>query len=189
MATKPAFRHWTYADIAELPWDGNRYEIAAGELIVTPSSPGRAHQRLVGRLILLLQPFVEAHGLGEVMLSPFDVVLAPDDYLIPDLVFVRSDRSEIITDRAVEGAPDMVVEVLSRSSAFRDRGVKRERYALHGVGEYWLLDPHGRRLEIFQLADDPVRPVVLASGTLRWRPVPGGPTLEIDVTELFRDLD
>ena len=188
MATKPAFKHWTYEEVAQLPEDGNRYEIVAGELIVTPPSPKLDHQELIGRLYVLLRPFVRAHGLGRVILSPFDVLLAKGDYLIPDLVFVRNDRIAVVTQRGVEGAPDLAVEVLSPSTAFRDRGIKRDRYAHFGVAEYWVLDPRERRFEAYRLAEDPARATVLTSGTYAWQPVPGGPVLEIDVAELFQEL-
>jgi len=79
--------------------------------------------------------------------------------------------------------------VLSRSTASRDRGAKRERYAHYGVAEYWMLDPRKRRVEVRRCGDDAAAASVLATGTLDWQPVPGGPTLAIDIRALFRDLD
>ena len=188
MATKPAFKRWTYDEVARLPDDGNLYEIIAGELVVTPPFPDFDHQELIGRLHVLLRPFVDAHQLGQVILSPFGVVLADDDYLIPDLLFVRADRSSVVTKRGVRAAPDLVVEVLSPSTGSRDRGVKRERYAHYGVAEYWVLDPRKRRIEIHAGGADAQTVRVLASGTLGWQPVPHGPTLTIDIAKLFQDL-
>jgi Uma2 family endonuclease len=189
MATKPAFKHWTYAEFERLPVDdGNRYEIIAGELVVSPG-PGLPHQELLGRLHVLLRPFVDAHRLGRVILSPFDVLFAEGDYLVPDLLFVRSDRASIVRGRGVEGAPDLVVEILSPSTSFRDRGIKRERYALYGVAEYWVIDPRAARIDVYRLLEDAERPTTVASGSLDWQPVPGGPTLKVDLEALFRDLD
>jgi Uma2 family endonuclease len=189
MGSKPAFQHWTYAEFERLPGDdGNRYEIIAGELVVNPG-PGLQHQEIVGRLHLLLRPFVDAHRLGRVILSPFDVLFAEGDYLAPDLLFVRSERASIVRERGVEGAPDLVVEIVSPSTGFRDRGLKRERYAHYGVAEYWVIDPRAGRIDVYRLLEDAERPAVLTSGTLEWQPVAGGPTLAVDVAELFRGLD
>ncbi len=188
MASKAAFQHWSYEEFARLPeGDGNRYEVIAGELVVTPSSPGMAHQELVGRLYLLLRPFVDANKLGRVVLSPIDVLFAEGDYLVPDMVFVRAGRPGLVTKRGIEGAPDLVVEVLSGSTAFRDRGIKRERYARYGVAQYWVVDPRKLQIEVYRPEGGTAN--VMTSGMLEWQPVPDYPTLTIDVAELFRDLD
>jgi Uma2 family endonuclease len=104
MATQPAYSGWTYAEFARLPDDGNRYEVIAGELHMTPA-PRPFHQDVVARLIVLLRGFADRHRLGRVLPAPVDVLLSADDYLEPDLVFVRRGRSDIITDRGVEGPP------------------------------------------------------------------------------------
>jgi Uma2 family endonuclease len=182
MATNPV-RRWTYREFAQLPDDGNRYEVIAGELYVTPA-PGSIHQKIVTNLIKLLGPFVENHGLGELVLG-IDVLFAEGDYLEPDLVFVRHDREEIIQKRGSEGSPDLVIEVLSDSTAARDRGLKRERYALYGVPEYWVLDPDARQIEVYRLREDQ-RLSQVVRDRLAWQPVAGGPVLEIDVEYVFR---
>jgi len=188
MATKPVFQTWTYDEFARLPrGDGNRYEVIAGELVV--SSPDMPHQELIGRLHVLLRPFVDANGLGRVVLSPADVSFGPGDYFVPDMVFVRGDRLGIIRRRGIEGAPDLVIEVLSGSTAYRDRGIKRERYAHYGVAEYWVLDPDRSRIVRHRLGELAGMPAVVASGCLEWQPVPGGPTLRIDVAALFSGLE
>jgi Uma2 family endonuclease len=183
MATQPAFDHWTYAEYARLPDDGNRYEVIAGELVVTPA-PRPVHQEIVARLIVHLRGFADAHGLGRVLPGPVDVLLSDDDYLQPDVVFVAAGRSGIITDRGIEGPPDLVVEVLSASTAFHDRGIKRERYARFGIPHYWIVDAQRRQVEVFRFADDAVEPMDVARDVLVWQPLPGGPTLSIDVPAL-----
>lgn len=188
MATTPASRTWTYEEFALLPSDGNRYEVIAGELVVSPS-PGMPHQELVLRLVLRLGPFVEAHKLGRLVLGPADVLFGPGDYLEPDLLFVRRDRLGIISNRGIEAAPDLVIEVLSPSTSFRDRGIKRERYAHFEVAEYWIVDPRRKQIQVHRPATAAMNVAVLSSGTLSWRPLGEGPTLEIDVEELFRGLD
>ncbi len=187
MATKPAFQHWTYAEFERLPDDGNRYEVIAGELVVSPS-PDFSHQEIIGRLHVLMRVFADAHKLGRLIVGPFDVLFAEGDYLVPDLLFVRTDRTSIIRKRGVEGPPDLVVEVLSDSTGFRDRGIKRERYARYGVAEYWVIDPRSALIEVYRPLVDAEGPTV-TSGTLDWQPVPGGPTLTLDLMVLFRDLD
>ena len=177
---------WTYAEFARLPTSGStRYEIIDDELVVTPA-PGTRHQRIATDLITVLNTHVRAHGLGEVYAAPFDVLLAEGDFLEPDLVFVRADRLHVLSDRGVEGAPDLVVEILSPSTAARDRGVKLERYRHYGVGEYWIVDPDARAIEVWRLAEGAEAPEVIGAGqALRWTPGPGGETLELVVAELL----
>lgn len=120
--------------------------------------------------------------------GPVEVLFAERDYLTPDLVFVRRERAGIITERGVEAAPDLVVEVLSRSTAERDRGVKRQRYAWFGVPEYWVVDPDSRQVEVFRMLEDPNRPSVVRD-TLVWKPASGTPTLEIRLPEVLRGFE
>ncbi|HUF75967.1 MAG TPA: Uma2 family endonuclease [Longimicrobiales bacterium] len=177
---------WTYAEFARLPSEGStRHEIIDDELYVTPS-PSLRHQRVVTDLVSLLNEFVRSHDLGHLFVSPLDVLLAEGDHVEPDLLFVRRDRAGILTDRGVEGAPDLVVEVLSPSTAGRDRGIKLERYRLFGVAEYWIVDPESRTVELWRLSEGAEEAVVLkAPEHFRWEPAPGGPALEIRLEELF----
>lgn len=108
----------TYEDYAALPDDGRRYELYEGELVMTPS-PRPRHQLVIGNLHILMADHVRRHGLGEVYLSPMDVVPSRITVLQPDLVYVERDRLGIVTDRAIEGAPTLVIEVLSASSPAR----------------------------------------------------------------------
>jgi Uma2 family endonuclease len=185
MATHPARRGWSYAEFARLPDDGNRYEIIDGELSVTPS-PRPRHQIIATKLASLVEPDLEEHSLGWIMAGSVDVLLGEGDYLIPDVVFVRRDREAIITDRGIEGPPDLVVEVLSPSTALRDRGIKRERYAASGVPEYWIVDPDRHQIEVYRLAVDPDQPAEIATETLSSRPVDGGPVLTLSLHRLFQ---
>ncbi len=145
-----ATAHLSYEDLRQIPPDRNRYELIEGELFVT-AAPNTEHQRKVGRLYRLLAEYVDKNGLGEVFVAPFDVVLDPGTVLQPDIVFVSKTRSSIIKEAGTGGAPDLVVEVLSDSTRVVDRFVKRDRYAEHGVPEYWLLDPFEVRLEVLRL--------------------------------------
>jgi Uma2 family endonuclease len=188
MSTQPVVRRWTYDEFARLPDDGNRYEVIAGELYVSPA-PRPLHQEIVGRLGELLRPFVRAHRLGRALPGPIDVLFGEGDYLEPDFVFVRSERTHLVSDRGVEGAPDLVVEIVSPGTTRRDRGVKRKRYAQFGVAEYWILDPKAKRVEIHRSTEDPARQTEIATGTLVWQPVVGGPALTVDVAALLSDWE
>ncbi len=139
-------------DIWDTPEDGNRYEVIDGQLFVTPP-PLIRHQKGAGALYRHLAPHVHSRNLGEIFYAPVALVLDDENGIEPDLVFVSRERLGIITDRAIEGAPDLVVEVLSPSTQARDRGIKMRRYAATGIPHYWILDPVARALEEYRLGE------------------------------------
>ena len=139
----------TYRDYAALPNDGRRYEIHDGELSVTPA-PGRTHQYVLLRLAAALHAHVSAHDLGEVYIAPFDVILADATIVQPDITFVAKDRLAILSERGADGAPTLVVEMLSRSTTHIDRGAKLQLYARHAVPFYWIVDPERRVVEVYR---------------------------------------
>lgn len=143
----------TYDDYCELPNDRNRYEILDGELFVTPA-PRINHQRISNRLNRVLDDHVIANRLGEIFVAPTDLMLAPTTVVQPDLIFVGNDRLGIITDRAIEGTPTLVVEILSPTTQQTDRVTKAQVYAKHGVPHYWLIDPGQHTFEAYELAGD-----------------------------------
>jgi Uma2 family endonuclease len=188
MEARGTRKRWTYAEFARLPESGStRYEVIDHHLVVTPG-PSRQHQRTVGELFYRLMGFVKANELGELFTGPFDILLAEGDYLEPDILFVRSDHAGLVSDRGVEGPPDLVVEVASPSTAHRDRGIKLDRYRLYGVPEYWVVDPDERTVEVWQVGQASSEPIVYGpEDTLRWEPLPGGLSLEIVLGEVFGD--
>jgi Uma2 family endonuclease len=127
--------------------EGTLCELIEGEVYMTPS-PNSRHQILVGRLFTALQSAIDDQSI--VLVSPIDVVLASDATLQPDVVFV-SERSRSIVQDVVRGVPDLVIEVLSPSTAKRDRGIKMETYARHGVGECWMVSDESPAIEIYRL--------------------------------------
>src|SRR6266436_3397862 len=169
----------TYEDYVGLPDDGRRYEILDGELEVSPA-PAPRHQGVSGNLFFILYGYVQERGLGRVYNAPIDVILAPDSVVQPDLVFVAAGREAIVTERAIEGSPDLAVEILSSWSVLRDRVAKAALYARYGVRQYWVVDPEARILEVYQLEGAAYRLVGTHEGAARVRTV-FLPDLEIDL--------
>ena len=139
----------TYEDYAKTP-DDERWELIDGELIEM-GSPTVPHQRVDARLGARLDILV-TQGLGEVFHS-IDVVLSPHNTFRPDLIFVSSERSDIITHANIQGAPDLVVEIRSPSTASLDETTKRELYERYGVREYWLADPEAQTVTVLLLGE------------------------------------
>ena len=144
-------RRWTYEDYCKLD-DDQRHEIIDGNLLMA-ASPDTWHQTWVGNLFEILNTHVKKHDLGRVLLSPLDVVLDPENTVEPDLIFVSATRADIIQRRAIFGAPDLLVEIISPSSVRRDRYDKMDLYARFGVKEYWIGDPANKSLEILTLGE------------------------------------
>lgn len=149
LSPTPAVK-FTYEDYQHTP-DDQRYELLDGELSMVPA-PNLSHQRIGTQLGWRLAQFVAERGLGEVFFAPCDVVLSNTDVVQPDLLFVSRERAHLLLGGAnVLGAPDLVVEILSPSTAGRDRMLKRGLYAKHGVREYWLVDPDARTATVLRL--------------------------------------
>jgi len=140
-------------DIWDAPDDGNRYEIMDGELYVTPAADW-SHQLALGNLFAPIWSYVHQHNLGYVVQAPMGVALDPESGVEPDLVFVSRERSAIISKRGVEGAPDLVAEALSPSTAAQDRGIRMRRYAAAGIPHYWILDLRAHTLDAYRLGPD-----------------------------------
>jgi Uma2 family endonuclease len=181
MAMPALVPRYTAEEIRGFPDHRVRYEVIRGELFVTPA-PGLAHQRAVLELATLLREYVERQGLGEVLVAPFEVELAEDSAVQPDVLVVLADREARLTAARLVGAPSLVVEVVSYSSKRTDRLQKRRLYQEEGVPEYWIVDPERRQVERWRPGD--AVPAVL-SERLVWHPVAGTPALEIDLIELF----
>ena len=174
---------FTYEDYRTAPPD-KRYELLDGELLLTPA-PNLKHQRLQLRLSMRLAQFIEERELGELFFAPCDVVLSDTDVVQPDLLFVSIERSHLLSGGDnVRGAPDLVVEILSPTTADRDRGYKRALYAKHGVKEYWLIDPPAETVWIHELRDGAltVTQTVGREQTLR-SPLLAG--FEVDLDDVF----
>jgi Uma2 family endonuclease len=143
----------TYEDYCLLPNDRNRYEILDGELSVTPA-PRTKHQSISSHLHRILANYVVAKQLGDVYAAPTDVILAPTTVVQPDLIFIGNDRRHIVTERAIEGAPNLVIEILSPTTHRTDRLTKAQLYAKYQIPAYWLVDPDQRSLEAYEMVID-----------------------------------
>jgi Uma2 family endonuclease len=182
----PEQGQWTYEDWLHLPSDNFRYEVLNGELFMTPP-PTLAHQSALEHLSHWMGNFVREHHLGVVLFAPVGVRLPGQPVPVqPDLLFVRQERRNILGDDYVEGAPDLVIEILSPSNWPYDRGEKFEAYRQAGVREYWIVDYRARTIEVFALersayaltgkfgAGEAARSIVLSG-------------FQIDVNDLFSE--
>ncbi len=149
----PITRH----DYEEMPPGPPYYQVIEGDLVMSPS-PNIFHQAIAGRIYALLLQFLEKRPLGEVFIAPLDVFLSEINVYQPDVIFISNQRRSILTERGLEGAPDLAVEVLSPSTARFDKGSKRKVYARTGVKELWLVDAEARLIHVYQLTKDAETP-------------------------------
>ncbi|MFA5908526.1 MAG: Uma2 family endonuclease [Vicinamibacterales bacterium] len=146
----------TYDDlVAMFPEDdGVHRELIDGEIVVTPS-PANRHQTLSLRLTLALGNHLEAHTeQGTLFVARFDVVMTPYDVVEPDLLVVLGDQQDILTDKNVQGAPGLVIEILSPGTRQRDLTHKRRLFDREGVREYWIVDPDRNNVAACRRAND-----------------------------------
>jgi Uma2 family endonuclease len=171
------------SDIWQAPDDSKIYEVVDGELFVTPP-PSFEHQNAVSTLLIIVGNVVRERKLGRIVSAPVGVVLHGFTGVQPDIVFISREREHLISRRGVEGAPDLVVEALSPSTARRDRTIKMRAYAAAGVPHYWMLNPHRRALEAYRLGEEGYELVGEFGPGMVFRPelFPG---LEIAIDELW----
>lgn len=174
-------KHWTAADLRDIPDDRNRYEIIDGELFVTPS-PSLGHQMISKRLLLVINAYLEAHAIGDVVYAPADVVLADDTVVEPDLFVLPLVQGKPPLRWEDAGRLLLVIEILSPSTARVDRTVKRRRFQREGIPEYWIVDGDAEVVERWRPEDE--RPEII-SDRLEWQPDPSVPALIIDLSMLF----
>lgn len=176
----------TYDDLARIPEDGLRHEIIDGVHHVTPA-PALRHQQVSMRLGAALAQYLEVHPIGEVLAAPVDTVLTRWDVVEPDLVFIGNDQRSIMTESSIQGAPALVVEILSPATKKRDLGVKKDLFDREGVREYWIVDSTGNTVTIHRRAADGTFPRVQSlpeDGSAVTTPLLPGFSLRLD--RLFR---
>ncbi len=144
---------FTYEDY--LIWDidsGKRYELIGGEFFMAPA-PNTFHQRSLREIGFKIAKFLKISELGEVFIAPYDVVISNEDVVQPDIIFVLKQNLHIITEDNIKGSPDLLIEIISKNSAQRDRIIKRRLYERYGVKEYWLVDPDKKEIEVLILQE------------------------------------
>lgn len=176
----------TYEDYLYFPEDGKRHELIDGEHYVT-AAPNLMHQTIALNLAGDLRSFFRPRGLGSVWAAPTDVVLSEFDVVQPDVFFVSKGRLRLAADGAkIQGAPDLVVEVLSPRTRRTDAITKRHLYEKFGVQEYWMADPELETIEVYRLVEGTFRREAELSteqeDVLSTSLLPG---LEIALTEIF----
>ncbi|MXX26881.1 MAG: Uma2 family endonuclease [Caldilineaceae bacterium SB0668_bin_21] len=148
----PATTILTYEDYLKTP-NEERYELLNRALLKSPS-PNTAHQSVQAELGWRMARLIREGGLGHLFFAPTDVVLSRTDVVQPDLLFISSERAHIIAPANIQGAPDLIVEIRSDSTAERDEAFKRQLYANCGVEEYWLVDPEAATISVLMLGEN-----------------------------------
>ena len=174
---------YTYQDYLELPDDRNRYEILEGELIMSPA-PSTIHQDVSGNIVLELKAFVRKNDLGKIYYAPYDVVLSKHTIVQPDLLFVTNENKKIITEKNIQGAPDLIIEILSPATAYHDLVEKKKIYQQFGVKEYWIVDPKMLWIEVYVLEEGKYQLFQRSekSGTVQSKIIAG---FEIPLSKIF----
>lgn len=137
----------TFAEYAVLPESNQIVELIDGEIVVNP--PLDIHQEVLGSIFVFLRQAVSG---GVVRMAPTGIYFDDRNSFEPDIFWVspQNDHCTLRPDsRYWQGAPDLIVEILSTSTAFRDRGIKFETYEQAGVREYWMVDPAAQYVEVY----------------------------------------
>ena len=174
-------RRLTYDDLLQIPDDARRYELIAGELIELPS-PDPVHQRVLRWLLRRVDDLVTERQLGEVFCAPLDLRFEPTEIVQPDLIFLSYERFGVVSGRPIDGAPDLIVEILSPSTRDKDLVEKKALYERFGVREYWTVDPEARAITVHALRQGRYVDQPSDGGVVRSTVLPG---FAIDVADRF----
>jgi len=178
----------TYQEFRQIDFDDDSawYELINGE-IVKKQSPSLRHQRISANIHFALRIYANQTNSGEALYAPLDVVLDDGNAYHPDVFFVKKERAFILDnpDEIVMGAPDLVVEILSKSTALYDKGIKKDIYETYGVREYWLVDPRTNTLELYTYTEQRYKLVELfeATDVLKSIALEG---FELDLEDVFK---
>lgn len=168
-------REWTVDDYLMLG-DDLLAQLINGELVLSPA-PNTNHQRVLRKLYDQLKACMSS---GELFFSPIDLYVDRINVFQPDLVFVSDAQKSIVTERGIEGAPALIVEVVSPSNSFVDRNLKRHKYLEFGVAEYWIVDPGNKTLEIYTTNVDHPELYLAGEGTVTSN-ILGDETFDLEV--------
>lgn len=179
----PQIELFTAADYRSMPEDGKRYQLIEGELIAAPA-PNTFHQIVQKNLLFALENYLRQNPMGTLLGAPCDVYLDDHNVYQPDVLYVTRKHVERIQHDGIHGAPDLIVEILSPSTAALDRR-KRGNFAAAGTAEFWQIDPALRQIQRFVFAENPSKPVALIDEPETFTS-PLFPSLTIATTEIFR---
>ena len=172
-------------DDQDISW----YEIINGKLL-RKQAPTTDHQAISAEIVFRMMSFVKQKKTGRVLFAPLDVVLEQTNMYHPDILFIKKERFFIIDEKEkiVMGAPDLVVEILSRSTAKDDKGEKKDNYERFGVKEYWLVDPVKKSFEVYTLIEDRFRLTTYLeeTGNLTSTSLDG---FSMNIEEVFKDAE
>ena len=143
---------FTYEDYLLFPDDGQRHELIDGDHYVTPA-PKTKHQRISSNLQRILSNHVHHQNFGKIFSAPTDVVLADLDVVQPDLLYISAGKAALITEANIQGAPDLVIEILSETTRKTDELIKRKLYERYHIKEYWIVDPVLDTVKMYRLTD------------------------------------
>lgn len=176
----------TWEDLDRMPPDGLRHEIIRGEHVVN-AAPNIKHQLVSRNLEFILHSFVSKGRLGEVLDSPVNIVFANHEVYDPDVIFVSNERRALIGEKRIEGAPDLVVEILSESTRRVDEIVKRATYEQFGVTEYWIVDAYAETVKVYRrdASGAFAHPLLVTAAEDKTLTTPLLPGLTIDLAEVF----
>jgi len=185
MAQPISSTKFTYEDYTLFPDDGNRHELIDGNHYVTPA-PRTKHQKISGTLHISLGSDVQKTKCGQLLAAPTDVVLSDFDVIQPDLLYISSGRTTIITEENIQGAPDLVVEILSDGSRKTDEIIQRKLYERYKIPECWIIDPELETVKIYRLSDQGyVRSAELSLESNSTLTTPLLPNWELSLQQLF----
>ena len=179
----PAQGCWTYEDYAALPDDGARYEVIDGILYLMPG-PTSIHQAVLSWFVYYLMAHVQVPGRGRVFAAPLDLLLPHAQPVQPDVIVVLNHKLHLISERGIEGPPDLVVEIASPGTRTHDHSRKLSAYARSGVPEYWLAEPADQTIELLVLGGGAYRSLGVFAGEALL-PSPVLPGLPVPVAQFF----
>jgi len=142
-------KNYTYHDYLNLPEDGKRYEVINGELVMV-EAPNTIHQNIIIKIIYEIEDFLRQQKIGKIFCSPTDIKFNDTNVVQPDILFISKERLNIITENNINGAPNLIMEILSPGTAYYDLIGKKELYEQFGVKEYWIVDPRKQRVDVYQ---------------------------------------
>ncbi len=145
--------------------EGTLVQLIENNIVMSPA-PFDRHQRILSDIYLQLGAFVKKHHLGETRVAPYDVYLGNKNAFQPDILFISEERVSLIEEDGLHGAPDLVIEILSPSTARYDLEEKKDIYERFGVKEYWIVEPESQSVNGYALIHDSFEEILANKGEI-----------------------